>query len=106
MNGARDQFLSRASFAQNQHGGAGRRGQFHLRKRAAKGRAIANDFLEIEFAANFFFEVKFLDRQLVFQRIDFLERQRIFQRDGNLCRDLLEKLHIGSVKLSDPGWRN
>ena len=59
VNGARDDFLAGASLAQKQHGGAGGRNEFDLCQNAPDGRAFADDFLEIESAANLFFEIEF-----------------------------------------------
>src|SRR5271166_4408768 len=98
VNGARNDFLARAGFAQNQNRGAGGRGEFHLSKRAAQRGALADDFVEAEFGADFFLEIKFFDGEFVLQRIDFLEGEGIFERDGHLRGDLLEQLDIGSGK--------
>jgi len=56
--------------------------------------ALADDFFEIEFAANFFLEIKFFLGQLVLQGVNFFERERILHGDGNLRADLLEQLEI------------
>ncbi len=51
-----------------------------------------DDFLKIEFTANFFLKIKFFFRKLVFQLIDIFEGQSVFDRDGDLRGDLLEQL--------------
>src|SRR2546430_9554059 len=58
--------------------------KLHLPKSTLQRGALANNFLEVEFAANLFFEIQLLNRQLVLQRVNLLERQRILH--GNRDR--------------------
>ena len=43
MDGARDKFLARARFAENQHTGVGGRDHFHLRQHFLKRRTVAKN---------------------------------------------------------------
>ena len=92
VNRARDDFLAGAGFAEDQDSGARGRGEFHLGERSAQDGAFANDFVEVEFSADFFLEIKLFDGELVFERVNFLERQSIFERDGDLRGDLAEAI--------------
>ena len=47
VNGARDQFLSGAGFAEDQHGRIGRRDHFNLTENPLQSRTAADDFLEV-----------------------------------------------------------
>ena len=84
VDGAREKLLAGAGFAEEKDGRARGSGKLHLGKSALEHGALANNFLEIKLAANFFLEVEFFDGQLVLERVDFLERQGVFHRDGDL----------------------
>src|SRR2546425_13000978 len=64
VNGAGDELLARAGLAEDEHGGAGGGDKLHLREGALERRTLADDFLEIELAAKFFFQVELLFSQL------------------------------------------
>src|SRR5207249_3960774 len=55
---------------------------------------FADDFLEIKFAADFFFKIKFFFGKFVFQGLDFLEGESVFNGDGDLGGDRLEELDV------------
>ena len=102
VDGAGEEFLAGAGFAEEQDGGAGGGGKFDLGEGALERGTLANDFLKIEFTANFFFEVELFFGELVFQRFDFLEGQRVFHGDGDLRGDGLEKLDVFRGERIDP----
>ena len=107
VNGAGDDFLAGAGFAEDQDGGGGGSGELDLGESAAKDGAFADNFVEAEFGADFFLEIKLFDGELVLERIDLLEGEGIFEGDGDLRGDLLEQLDIGSGEGSaNCGWRN
>ena len=98
MNGARDKLFAGAGFAEDQHGGVAGGSELHLRQSAFDGRTLADDFLEIEFAANFFLEIKFFDGEFVFERVDFLKSECVFNGNGNLGRDAVKKIGVAVGK--------
>jgi len=54
VDGPGEKFLAGAGFTEEKDGRARGRGKLHLRKSALEHGAFADNFLEIEFAANFF----------------------------------------------------
>src|SRR5437762_3795006 len=74
VNGAREEFLAGTGLAEKKNRRAGGSGKFNLPERALQRCAFADNLLEVKLAANFFFQVELLDRELVFQRVNFLER--------------------------------
>src|SRR3989441_11889908 len=94
VDGASDEVLARAGLAEDEHGGAGGGDKVHLREGALERGTLTDDFLEIELAAEFFFEVELFFGQLVFKRVDLLEGQRILDGDGDLRSDLLEQFDV------------
>ena len=96
VDGASNELLAGAGFAENEDGGVGGSREFDLGKSTPEELAIADDFLEVEFAANLLFEVQFFDGEFVFEAIDLLEGESVFERDGNLTADLLKELDIES----------
>src|ERR1051326_9593576 len=77
VNGASDELFAGAGFAEDQNRSVARRREFNLSERTFDGGAFADNFLEIEFATNFLFQIMFFDGQFILQRIDFLEREGI-----------------------------
>ena len=98
VNGAGDEFLAGSGFAEDQHGRARGRGQFHLRKGAPQEGLSPIISSKLNSRADFFFEIKLFDGEFVLEGVNFLEGQCIFQRDGHLRRNLLEQFHIRSGK--------
>ena len=94
VNGASEELLAGAGFAEKENGGTGGCGEFELGQGALEGRALADNFFKIEFAANFFLEIELFFGELIFQRFDFLESQSVFHGDGDLRGNLLKELHI------------
>src|SRR5262249_6254731 len=75
VDGASDELLAGACFSENQDCGTGGSDELDLSERALEGGTFADDFLEIEFSADFFFEVELFLRKCVFESVDFLEGQ-------------------------------
>ncbi len=65
-----------------------------MSQRALKRGTLADDFLEIEFTADFFLEIELFFGELVFERLDFLEGQCILDSDGDLRGDGLKQLDV------------
>ena len=101
VDGTRKKLLARAGFAEKQNRGPGGSRKLHLAERALQCGAFADNLLEVEFAANFFFEVKLFDGQLVFQRVDFFEGERVFDGDSDLRADRLQQFHVGRSESID-----
>ena len=93
-DGAGEKLLAGAGFAEEEDGGAGGGGELNLREGALERGTLADNFLEIEFAADFLFEVELFFGELVFQGLDFLEGQRVFNGDGDLRAHLPKQLDI------------
>src|ERR1041384_4942846 len=94
MDGSRDQFLVRAGFPANKNGGIGRSPLFHLAQHATQRFALADDLLELQFAANFILEVEFFQREFVFEVGNLTKGARIFDCDRDLARDLRQKNEV------------
>jgi len=94
VDGAGEELLAGAGFAEEKNGGSRGGGELDLREGALESGAFANDFFKVEFSADFFLEIELFFGEFVFQYIDFLEGQRILYRDGNLRGDLLEELDV------------
>ncbi len=73
VNGAGDEFFAGAGFAEDEDGGGCRRDKLDLGESALERGAVSDDLLKIEFAANFFFEIKLFYGELVFEGVNFLE---------------------------------
>ena len=56
--------------------------------------AVANDLIEVHLAANLFFEIKLLLRQLVLERGDLSVGQRVLDSDRHLLGDLRKQFHV------------
>src|SRR5207245_3255522 len=65
VDGACKEFFAGSRFAEEQHGRSRGSGEFHLREGAFQHGALADNFLKIEFAADFFFEIEFFFGELV-----------------------------------------
>jgi len=94
VDGAGEEFFPSAGFAEEEDGGASGGGELDLGEGALERGTLADDFLKIEFTADFFLEVELFFGKFIFQRFDFLEGQGVFDGDGDLTGDLLEKLDI------------
>ncbi len=94
MDGAGEELFAGAGFAEEKDGSAGGGSELHLGQGALERGALADDFLKIEFTANFFLEVELFFGELVLQGIDFLEGQSVFNGDSDLRGDLLQELDI------------
>src|SRR2546425_2133685 len=94
VDGAGEKLLASAGFAEEQDSGAGGGGELNLREGALERGTLADNFLEIEFAADFLFEVELFFGELVFQGLDFLEGQRVFNGDGDLRGDGLKQFDV------------
>jgi hypothetical protein len=94
VDGAGEELLTGAGFAQKKNRGCGGSGELDLREGAFEGGAFADNFLKIEFATDFLFEVELFFGELVFQRVDFLEGQGVFDGDGDLRGDLQEEFNV------------
>ena len=101
VNGAGDDLLAGAGFAEDENGAAGGRDEFDLREDFADRGALADDFLEIECAANFFLEIKLFFGELGLERVDLFEGERVFDGDGDLRGDLLDELDVGGSENVD-----
>src|SRR5262249_43192185 len=94
VNCAGNEFFSCASLAEQQYCRvAGRHGLNHLEDLPER-RTIANDLVEVQFAANLFFEIELLLGQLLFQLGYLAERKGILQGDRNLARSLTEEVDL------------
>ncbi len=98
MNGASDQLFAGSGFSEDQHSSVARGREFDLSQGPSDRGTFADNFLEIKFAADFFFEIELFDREFIFEGIDFPEGQRIFDGDGNLRRDAIQKVRVAIRK--------
>src|SRR5260221_12520575 len=94
MNGARDQFLSRACLAINQDRRIRWRDSFHMFEGSAQRGAISNDLGKIHFRADFIFQIQLLFGELVFELSNLPKGTCILHGNGNLISDLRQKLDI------------
>src|SRR6266550_2250823 len=94
VDGAGDELFARAGFAEEEDGGASGRGELHLGQGALERGTLADDFLKIEFTANFFLEVELFFGELILQGVDFLEGQSVFNGNGDLRGDGLKELDV------------
>ncbi len=95
VNGAGDQLLAGAGFAQDQDRGIGGRHGGYLIQHFAETRIVADDLAEILLGADFIFQVELLFGQLVFELGDLLECGGVFDRDGGLRGHLGEEVDVG-----------
>ncbi len=94
VDGAGEEFLACPGLAEEENSGAGGSGELHLGQGPLERGTLADDFLKIEFTANFFFEVELFFGEFVLQSFDFLKGQSVFHGDGDLRGDLLQELDI------------
>src|SRR5258708_13376398 len=94
VNGASEELLAGAGLAEEEYGGASGSGQLNLSEGALERRTLADDFLKIEFTANFLLEVKFFFGEFILESFDFLESQSVFDGNSDLRVDELQELHI------------
>jgi hypothetical protein len=71
---AREQFLARAGFAEEQHGRVGRGDRSDLVQDLLQRFALADDLLELLAATDFFLQVDVFARQLLFEGGNLVER--------------------------------
>src|SRR6185295_16938298 len=69
---ARDQFLPSSGLPINQYGGIGGRHGLDFLEHTSQGGAATDDLLEIQLAADLFFQVDLFPRQLILQFSDLV----------------------------------
>ena len=94
MDRPRDQFLTGSGLTIDQYGGIGRRHGLDLLQQTPQGRASTDNLLEVQFAADFIFQVDFFLRQPVFQLCDLTIGKRVLYRDRHLVADQTQKLQV------------
>ena len=89
MDGARDQFLAGAGFAQDQHGRIGGRNHFHLPLNPLQGRAAADDLLEVVLDLDIFVfdTLQPVALAQILHEGDPAERRELQDRRGHQNRD-------------------
>ncbi len=97
MKGAGNQFLARAGFAMNEHGGLGRSDRLDILQDAPQGDALSDNFLEIVVGPNLLFQVDLLFFQLLLEALYAVERQGILEGDRNLLGEALQKIEVRIV---------
>src|SRR6266852_905032 len=95
MNAARNQLLSCACLAINQHRRIGRRDGFHPLQGSAQRSATPDDLSEIHFRADFIFQIEFFLRELLFQFPNLAVGKRILDGESNLVCNLAKETDIG-----------
>ena len=95
VDGAGDDFLAGAGFAEDENGAAGGSDELDLGHDATDRGAVADNFFEVVGAANLFFEVELFFGEFCFQRVDVFEGDGVFDGDGDLCGDLLDEFDVG-----------
>ena len=83
-----DQFLARARLPVNQYRRPRRSYCFDLAEDTPQHRAVADDLLEIHFAAEFIFEIELFLSQFVLEFRDLTIGKGVVDGDGNLPGDL------------------
>jgi len=105
VNRAGEKFLAGSGFAEEEDGRTGRGSELHLGQGALERGALADDFLKIEFTADFFLKVELFFGELIFQGFDFLEGQSVFDGDGNLRGNGLKELDVLRGERIEPAAR-
>ena len=94
MNGAGDQFFSRAGFALNQYRRIGRRDGLELIENFFQRRTVADNLFEVVFAADLILQIELLFAQFVRPFDDLAKREGVFHGDGDLIGDMLQQLGV------------
>ncbi len=94
VNGAGDELFAGAGFSGDKDGGSSGSDEFDLREGSFERRAVADNFFEIEFAANFFLEIELFLGKLVIEHVNLFEGQSVFHGDSDLRGDLLEQFDV------------
>ena len=95
VNGARDQLLAGAGFAENQNRSVGGRHGGHLFQHSAENGIVADDLAEILLGADLILQIQLLFGELVLELRDLLKRLGVLNRDGCLAGHLAEEIHVG-----------
>src|SRR5438094_2931179 len=90
VDGARDQFLSRAGLAEDEHGRVGRRDGLHLLEDVSERAALADDFPERVLGADLALEVDALLGEPFRELGDLPECERVGDRHRHLAGDRLD----------------
>jgi len=80
VNGAGDKFLSGACLAEQQHGGVYRGDGLHKLQHQPECRAVADDLIEVQLAADLVFEVELLLREFVSEVAMFKPRSKAVEK--------------------------
>src|SRR5467141_4191415 len=99
MNATRNQLLSRACLAINQHRRIRRCHSFYIFEGSAQRGTISNDLGKIHFRADFIFQIQLLFGELVFELSNLPKGTCILYGNGNLTCDLRQKLDIASERI-------
>src|ERR1700678_2374676 len=94
MKSASDQLFSRAGLAQQEDRRIAGRDFLDQFQNALQCRTVPMDLLEIDLAANLFFEIYILPGDLLFEFGDFTIGKRILDRDRYLARCLTKKIGV------------
>ena len=95
MNGAGDQLLACTSLAKQQDCGIAGSDGLNQFQNVLQRRAVSDDILKVHLAADFFFEIELLLRELVFEFRNLVVCQCVFDGDCYLPRSLGEKFDVG-----------
>ena len=106
VNGAGDQLLPRARLPEQEDSGISGSDSFHKFQNVLQCWAGPDDVLKVHLATDFFFEIEFFLRELVFQFGNFVICHRIFDLNGDVPRSQGEKFDIVSCESSLAGACN
>src|SRR4029077_18863458 len=98
VDGARNQLLPRAGFAEKKYGRVTGSHGFDQIQDMAQSRTLPHNSFEIHLAADFVFQIQLFLRQLVFEISDLAVRQRVLHTDRHLLCHLGEELRLLRVE--------
>ena len=94
MNGARDEFLSGAGFAQYQHGCIGGRDYLNAFQNGLESRPLTDHVAVVVVEPDFVLEVELLGSEPLLHLLELPIRQGVFHGDGNLSCHLHQKIDV------------
>src|SRR5689334_2206905 len=103
MNGPRNQFLSRAGFAQKQHGRLAGSHGFHQMQNVTESRTLSHNSFKVYLPTDFIFQIEFFLCELVFQFGYLAIGQAILDGDRQLPRGAQKEIDVFQRdRVSDP----
>src|ERR1700760_849216 len=105
VDGTRDQLLAAAGLAINENGGISRCHRLDLAQDPPENRAVADDLLKIQLAADLVLKVEIFLSEFIGELRNSAVRQRVVDGNGHLPGDLQQKLNImlGEGVFAKPG---